>query len=388
MTIHLREADGDFSTKLAMPWAYAVPKGVSRKVTGNNPIPATGPYRIAGYDTKTKTYRLVRNERFREWSADAQPEGFPDTITVTERFGFEELERVNAVRRGSGDIAIAWGPFPEDELDARAARFPDQLHLSTAFATEFFFLNTRASPFDDVRVRRAVNYAFDSEAYVEQASRQYAPTCKILPPGFPGYQPACQYATGGIDRLARARQLVRAAGESGTRVTVWVPAPHTARGRYMAAILRLLDFRASVRVIALDPKTGAVPYFTAVGDSRNRAQIGFGGWFADFPSVSGFLPPILSCAAFVPNSSQSENANLAEFCDPAIDAKMTRATTLQVQDPPAATLLWREVERDLIAQAPVVPVGNRRNVDFVSKRVGNYQYNPQWGPLLSQLWVK
>ncbi len=67
---------------------------------------------------------------------------------------------------------------------------------------------------------------------------------------------------------------------------------------------------------------------------------------------------------------------------------MTRAATLQVQDPPAATLLWREVERDLLAQAPVVPVGNRRNVDFLSKRVGNYQYNPQWGPLLHQLWVK
>ena len=59
-----------------------------------------------------------------------------------------------------------------------------------------------------------------------------------------------------------------------------------------------------------------------------------------------------------------------------------------MQDPPAATLLWREVERDLLAQAPIVPIVNRRNVDFLSKRVGNYQYNPQWGPLLSQLWVK
>lgn len=31
---------------------------------------------------------------------------------------------------------------------------------------------------------------------------------------------------------------------------------------------------------------------------------------------------------------------------------------------------------------------NRRNVDFVSKRVGNYQYNPQWSLLLAQVWVK
>jgi peptide/nickel transport system substrate-binding protein len=84
----------------------------------------------------------------------------------------------------------------------------------------------------------------------------------------------------------------------------------------------------------------------------------------------------------------SPNPNLAQFCDPAIDAKMKRATAIQAQDPPAAALLWQEVERDLLAQAPIVPVVNRSNVDFVSERVGNYQYHPQWRPLLSQPWVK
>ena len=387
VSFHLTGPDSDFLTKLAMPWAYAVPTGSRKRATAGEPIPATGPYRIAGYDTKAKTYRLVRNAHFREWSADAQPQGFPDTITVSERFGFSNVDRVNAVKRGQGDIALGWGPFPKDELDALVAQSPEQLRLSTAPATEFFFLNTRVSPFDDVRVRRAIVYAFDAETYAEQAGKGYAPACRILPPGFPAYRPACPYGPGGVDRLARARQLVRAVGETGTRVTVWVPAPHAARGRYMASVLRLLDFRANVRVIPLDPKTGAAtPYFDKVGDSRTRAQIGFGGWAADFPSVSGFLPPILSCDAFLPASPF--NSNLAQFCSPSIDAKMARATELQAQDPPAATLLWQEAERDLLAHAPVVPIVNRRTVDFVSKRVGNYQYNPQWGVLLSQLWVK
>jgi peptide/nickel transport system substrate-binding protein len=119
------------------------------------------------------------------------------------------------------------------------------------------------------------------------------------------------------------------------------------------------------------------PYSAKVGDSRAGAQIGFGGWFADFPSVTGLLPPILSCDAFIPESPL--NNNLAEFGNPAIDEKMSRATELQAQDPPAATLLWQDVERDLLAHAPVVPVVNRRHVDFVSERAGNYQYNPQLG---------
>jgi ABC-type transport system substrate-binding protein len=71
-----------------------------------------------------------------------------------------------------------------------------------------------------------------------------------------------------------------------------------------------------------------------------------------------------------------------------VDVKMRAATQAQAQDPAAATTLWQEVERAILAQAPFVPAYNRSDVNVVSKRVGNFQYNPQWGVLLSQLWVK
>lgn len=48
----------------------------------------------------------------------------------------------------------------------------------------------------------------------------------------------------------------------------------------------------------------------------------------------------------------------------------------------------QQVERSLASEAPYVPFYNARALDFVSKRVGNYQYNPTSGALLSQLWVK
>ena len=67
---------------------------------------------------------------------------------------------------------------------------------------------------------------------------------------------------------------------------------------------------------------------------------------------------------------------------------MSHAAAVQVDDPAAATKLWQRVERSILAQAPLLPVYNRSDVDFVSKRVGNYQYNPQWSVLLDQLWVK
>jgi peptide/nickel transport system substrate-binding protein len=248
-----------------------------------------------------------------------------------------------------------------------------------------FFLNTRVPPFDDLRVRRAVNYAFDSEASARQEGRAYVSTCQVLPPNFAGYRRSCRYAPDGVRDLGRARKLVQTAGAAGAGVTVWVPSPLTQRGRYMASVLNSIGLRAHVNAIRVG--NSAEAYFRKVSDTRLKAQIGFSGWGADYPSAAGFIPPLLSCAAFVA-ASPMQNTNLAGFCDHSLDEDMVRATALQAQDPPAATLLWQRIEREILAQAPVVPTDNRRNVDFVSKRVGNYQYNPQWGVLLDQLWVK
>jgi peptide/nickel transport system substrate-binding protein len=252
--------------------------------------------------------------------------------------------------------------------------------VNAQLATTYFFLNTRVPPFDDVRVRRAVNDAFDREAFARQLGTAFAPSCQILPPNFPGYRPTCPYGSGGAAGLRAARRLVRQSGTAGADVAVWVPKPIARQGRYLVSVLDSLGYRARLRPV--DPRA----YFPTVSDSRVRAQAGYYTWVAEYPSAGDFIPPQLSCAAFVPAYKQS--GNVSEFCDRSIDEKMTRAAAVELQDPPAATVLWQQVERALLAHAPVVPMYNRRNLDFVSKRVGNYQYNPQWGFLLDQAWVK
>jgi peptide/nickel transport system substrate-binding protein len=87
---------------------------------GTRPIPATGPYRIADFQRKKKTLRLVRNPRFREWSVDAQPDGFPDSISFSWQFGLDTAAQARALRRGAADV-VGLGdgpPLPKEELDA------------------------------------------------------------------------------------------------------------------------------------------------------------------------------------------------------------------------------------------------------------------------------
>jgi len=384
VTFHLTVSDADFLAKLALPPAFAVPAGTPAHDVGTHAIPPTGPYRIAEYRKKTKTLRLVRNPSFREWSADAQPRGYPDSISWSWRFELDASARVRAVERGAADVALSGGSsvgqLSKARLEALAVRHPNQLHLNAQLGTTYFFLNTRVPPFDDVRVRQAVNDAFDRDAFARQLGTAFAPSCQILPPNFPGYRPTCPYASGGAAGLDEARRLVRQSGTAGARVAVWVPKPIADQGRYLVSVLDSLGYRAHLK--AVDGQA----YFSTVSDSRVRAQTGYYTWFAGYPSAADFIPTQLSCAAFVPASEQS--GNLAEFCDRSIDAKMTRAAAVQLQDPAAATVLWQQVEQALLARAPVVPTYNRRSIDFVSKRVGNYQYNPQWGFLLDQAWVK
>ena len=67
---------------------------------------------------------------------------------------------------------------------------------------------------------------------------------------------------------------------------------------------------------------------------------------------------------------------------------MKQVTAVQADDPPRASVLWPKVEAAILDQAPLIPFWNGSHIDLVSARVGNYQYNPQFGFLLGQVWVK
>jgi YVTN family beta-propeller protein len=384
VTFRLTAPDADFLAKLALPFAFAVPAKTRSREATSRPLPATGPYRIAAYRKGSKTLRLVRNPRFREWSRDAQPDGFPDSIVIGSTHGFDDVDgRLREVERGRADVALGGGPpIPKARLAELAVRYPNRLHVTPELSTIYYFLSTLVPPFSDPRAREAVRIAWDRDALADAVGLGWLPACRILPRNFPGYRP-CPPGNGGLGALDRARKLVRASGTQGTRVTVWTPSgapPELAR--YVVSLLGSLGYRVS-----LNSRQYGAAYFPKVADPRTRAQIGFGGWALDFPSADGFIRPLLSCAAYDPTSPET-TANLAGFCDRSIDARMQRAASTQVHDPAEAIRLWQGIEDAILAKAPIIPAFNRTYVALVSARVGNYQYSPQWGVLLSQLWVK
>ena len=258
VTFHLTAPDPDFLQKLALPFAYAVPSNTPDKEVGpSNPLPATGPYMIDHY-TPNQEILLVRNPKFHEWSKDAQPQGYPDKIDI--RLSLTSEAEVTMVEHGQADWM--YDQPPSDRLNEIATKYTNQVHLNPVPQVYHMALNTRVAPFDNVKVRQAVNYATDRAAIIKAwgGPQVATPTCQILPPDFPGYAAYCPYTTNPGDGkwhgpdMAKAQQLVarvRHQGPEGGRHL------HAGRGQQghlpvlrvaaQAARLRLVDQGAERR---------------------------------------------------------------------------------------------------------------------------------------------
>jgi YVTN family beta-propeller protein len=360
-----------------------LPASTPDKVVDVRSLPVTGPYVVASYRPGHEAI-LVRNPRFHMWSQAAQPDGFADRIV--EKLAVPRAKAVHMVERGSADLTT-----PDQFKGQVAARYPGQLHTGLGLQTIWLFLNTRVAPFNDVRVRRAVNYAIDRKLWLGLLDVNAHPTCQVLPPAFPGYRSYCPYTVApgsgtwiGPD-LARAQQLVAASHTEGMPITVWWATPLArAYAPHVVTLLKRLGYRAKLKSLPTTAK-----YFSAIGDSRNRAQIGLAGWFADYPAASDFINFNFSCRSFRPANPDLNN-NSSEFCDPTIDTQIKRALALDRSDPGAANLLWRRIDHLIVDQAPVVPLVNPSWALLVSKRVGNFQVSTATIPipLLEQIWVR
>jgi YVTN family beta-propeller protein len=385
VTFHLSAPDPDFVAKLALPFAFPVPEGFSMKAVVRGTFPGTGPYVVAQV-TETEV-QLARNPRFSIFDAAVRPNGFPDqivfTVVGTPDLSIEEVDalRIGMVQRGEADLTsyrIYSRTSPELFAPIKD-RYPGQWKVGSV-ETTFVSMNASVPPFDNVDARRAVNYAIDRAQMADLTGGQpdAAITCQLLPPGWPGYQPYCPFTRspdeGGrwsAPDLTTAQQLVDASGTRGAEVVVGptIPDLHDQLD-YLASVLSDLGY-----VVSIDHETDGDAIFDAL--TSGRSQITVIGWIPDIVAPSTFMS-ILTC---------DDPAGIIHFCDEEFDAAYHRALELQTTDRAAAVAEWAALDRravDLAVLAPLVNAG----ADFVSERVGNYQYSPAYEALFDQMWVQ
>jgi len=389
VVINLVAADETINSKLAVPHAAINPASAPTKDAGTTPIPTTGPYMFKSYDPN-KELIMVRNPHFKEWSHDAQPQGYPDEIHY--KFGLTATAQVTAVQNDQANWM--YDPIPSDRLNEIGTTYADQVHIQPLTAMWYLPMNVNMAPFNNVKARQAVNFALDRAAMVKifGGDKLAAPVCSFLPPAFPGHVDYCQYTAGGsvespatawtAPDIEKAKKLVEESGTKGQKVGIVVSDDEVNKqmGEYIQSVLTEIGYKATLK-----PISGNIQ-FTYIQNTNNKVQISLSQWYQDYPAASDFLYILLSCASFTPGSDSS--INMSGYCNKAFDAKMQKAMELGLTDPAAANKMWGDLDKEVMAQAPVAVAFTPKQVDFVSKGTKNYHFSKQYKMFVSQLQVK
>jgi peptide/nickel transport system substrate-binding protein len=214
--VALRRPDPAFAHALAAVQAGVVPARTPLRGSAGRPPPGAGPYRIAG--AGSGGYSLAR---VRDWSLPGVPRGRLDQIAVRApaRAGGPGAQ-ADAVLAGRLD-ATTTAP-PAGRLPLLRSESSDLYSERPAPATDFVAVRARGA-LADPALREAVAVAIDKPEAARRLSGLIRPTCNVLPPDLPGYDPPDPCPWGDPAEhpdLLHARNLVERAGELGTRVTV------------------------------------------------------------------------------------------------------------------------------------------------------------------------
>jgi peptide/nickel transport system substrate-binding protein len=348
ITIKLNAPQGDFQNILATEFAALVPAKTPAKDQSTTPIPSTGPYMIQSYKPNRQAV-VVRNPNFDASAISEVPKGNPDKMTVN--IIGDDSAALQSVIKGTNNWDFH--PIPTDRLAEVQNKYGEQLKIYTPANTYYYFVNTRLKPFDNLKVRQAVNFAIDRQALVRLYGGLAAPTQNVLPPTYPAYQKINLYP----HNLAKAKQLIKQAGATGAAVTVWGSDRETSRkpAEYLQDVLNQIGLKAKLKII------NAQIYWTTIGTQATKAQIGFADWFQDYPHPLDWFDVLLNGNRI----TDTHNNNYSNANVPAINNKIE-----QLKKEPTLTEEvnkdWAQVDKMVMQQALWVPYVNRQFTDFFS----------------------
>jgi len=362
--IELEKPRGTFTNELALMFAAPVPPGTPNEDLSADPPPGTGPYMI----TNSKPGRGWEYERNPYW-AKANSKAMPEYPT-----GSIDGAKVTVVRNADAQVNdIEQGKYDWMQNPPPANRYTEvkekfegtQLAVRETISTYYFWMNTTRPPFDDLKVRQAVNYAVDPAALERIYSGTIKGTQQILPPGMPGYEKFELYP----HDVAKAKEMLEEANPSDRDITVWTDneSPNKEAGEYYEDVLKKLGFNTSLKILNADN------YFTVIGNqSTPDLDTGWSDWYEDYPHPNDFFQTPLAGESILPTN----NGNFAEIDEPDLNKEI--ATLGEEQLGPETEERYAALDKKYMEQAPWAPYGTRTLTTFVSDAINldNIIYNP------------
>ncbi|HEI8865725.1 glutathione ABC transporter substrate-binding protein GsiB [Serratia sp. AKBS12] len=347
-----------FINNLAHPAAAMIsPTALKQygKEIGFHPV-GTGPYQF-------ETWNQTDYVKVKKFAGYWQP-GLPKLDSITWRPVVDNNTRAAMLQTGEATFAF---PIPYEQ--AKVLQKNDKLAVVTApsIMQRYISINVTQKPFDNPKVRQALNYAINKQALIKVAFAGYAVPAEGPVP--PSIDFATRYQAWPYDP-AKARELLKQAGyPNGFTTTLWSSHNHsTAQKVLQFAQQQLAQVGVKVKVTAMDAGQRAAQV-ESVGVKDTGVRLFYTGWSASTGEADWALSPL-----FASQSAPPKLFNTAFYSNPQVDRDLGEA--LATTDRVKKQQLYKDAQDRIWADAPWIFLATERLLSASNKQLSGFYVMP------------
>jgi ABC-type transport system substrate-binding protein len=324
-----------------------------------NPV-GTGPYRLDTFDDAASEWQASRFEDY------IYADKLPYLDTLTWQWNVTQELQVLRVQRGEADAMT----FPPSSAIQDLQGLGDQFKTWTSLELRYFPMNVNLAPLDNLKVRQALNYAFNRER-----TKQFLvePNGRYYPPSLFGFRDDLE---GWTYDPEQAKALLDEGGYDGEElVALFVEAP-TTPGHDQIWQLIQQDFEQVGVKLTLERTEGVVADH-AKEIATGKYHIWHQHWGMGLPDPSELTSSLIGTKAPL---------NYGGYSNPDLDNLANQA--IGESDQGARADLYGQIEETLLADAPMLFLGAGIVPTFRTMRVQNFYFEPIYWEHWDRYWVQ
>ena len=346
----------DFAVIQSKEYADAMLKAGTPEKFDQWPI-GTGPFQFEGYKKDAQIRYIAFNDY---WKGKAPIDKLVFSITPDASVRYAKLK--------AGECQVM--PFPNPADLAAMKADPDiNLMQKEGLNVGYLAYNTQKAPFDNVKVRKALNHAINKQAIIDTVFQGAGkPAKNPIPPTIWSYNDA---VVDDVFDLDLAKKLLTEAGyPNGFEMKLWampVQRPYNPNARRMAEVMQADWAKIGVKAEIVSYEWGE---YLKRSKDVNRDSAVLLGWTGDNGDPDNFLAVLLGCDGV-------GGSNRSQWCYQPFEDLIQKAKT--VSDIKERTKLYEQAQVIFKEQAPWATIAHSLVFEPVSKNVVNYKIDPLGG---------
>jgi peptide/nickel transport system substrate-binding protein len=329
----------------------------------------TGPFKFVSWSTGSEIV-LERNDNY--WN---KANGGPYLDKITYKILPESTTRVAGLQTGELSLLIGAG-LPLDQIPVVAKNDKVNLTLTDSYLSNLIAFNTQTPPFDNVKVRQALNYAIDKSQVTKTLLGDAGTVAKAVPVGpriwvfnkdqwQAGYDKLPDYAV----NLDKAKQLLAESGVAdqvnGKTITVDDNPIHYGQALALQAAAKALGINLKV-----DKITGQ-ELVSRLFNGKHDYDIVATNWGSDFPDPAGNLLPV-----FHSRYTNDGGSNFGNYKNPDLDKLLDQQSS--VTDNAKRTDLMIQAQQIIADQSVWIVFDYSKQALAINKNFSGYEITPLW----------